>query len=465
MKIKDKDFVINTTVLQEDSLYDHVLDLISRGDLSEVSRLFIEDIHVSEVVNILESLDKDARNSLIEFLPEDFYKDTITWMPTFLVQEILDIKGLEFIVSLIQENKDTDFPYFIVKDLDNEDKHLILDAISLYKRKAVEKKLNYPKDSAGRLMQGIFISVLKDWKVAQCLNYINEIQKVSSFDISNTYDVFITDDKGIAYGMVSLAKLCMSAKDSNIMDLKSDNFRAIDTNVDQEEVALLFRKRGFLSVAVINDAGFLVGSITIDDIIDVIYQETQEDLLLVSGVQNESLGRYKTIFYVSKSRLKWLSFNFIEALMIPLIVTVFSDILSTHVILAALIQFVVALGGNAGMQSLAVTLRGLTLKLITKTNVWSQIGKEISIACINGLILGLIGYLWGSFWGEGMIIGLITFIAVFINILLGTFFGTLYPIALKKFGIDPAIASSVCVTTSTDIVGFFFVLLVATLML
>lgn len=454
---------------KEDILQNDILLLIKQDSFENIIEKF-NDLHPSDSIKILENIDIEQRRTLLNLFPKSFYIDIIEWLPDFLIQELINVKGIDFIVSIIQENKDIDLTYFIVKDLDEESKNKVLEAVSIYRRKATEKKFNYPKDSAGRLMQSSFVRVLETWNVSQCINYIKELEKNSPQDEDDYfYDVFIVDDKGVAKGVVSLAKLLTTKEDIKIDDIKNDNFKTIYTHLDQEEVALIFRNRGFVSAGVVDESGVLVGAITIDDIIDVIYQETQEDLLLMSGIQTESRrGRYRTIFNSAQRRLKWLSFNFIEALAIPFIVTIYGKVLSDHVIIAALIQFVVALGGNAGMQSLSVTLRGITLKLITKSNVYKQVGKEFSIAFLNGVILGTIGFIWGSFWGDGqsnITIGIIAFLAVFVNVILGTTFGTMYPIILKRLRIDPAVASSVCVTTSTDIVGFFLVLLIATLLL
>lgn len=186
--------------------------------------------------------------------------------------------------------------------------------------------------------------------------------------------------------------------ETKITSLLNRNFRTINANSDQEEVALIFRNRGFISAGVVDESGKLIGVINLDDVVDVIYQEAQEDLLLMSGVLDRPYQRYMKLFHAAQSRLRWLSFNFVEALIIPLIVTLFHGVLSKHVIIAALIQFVVALGGNAGMQSLSVTIRGLSLKAFSITNPWEQIRKELGIALMNGSLLGIVGF-FGVLYG------------------------------------------------------------------
>jgi len=452
---------------EENILQRQVANLIRQDKTLEAVKI-LEEMHSSDNVKILESLNQEERGKLFDIFPKSYYVEAIEWFPDYLIQELVDSKGVDFIAALIQENPDVDLTYFVVKDIDSDSKEKILDAVSSYKRKITEKKLNYPKDSAGRLMQSDVVRVLGSWNVSQCLNYIKELEKNLPHGKDDYfYDVFIVDEQGVAIGEVALSKLITSEDDINILEIRSGNFRTIPANLDQEDVALIFRNKGLISAGVVDNNGVLVGVISLDDVVDVIYQESQEDLLLMTGIQKGSV-RYRTIFYAAQKRLRWLSFNFISALTIPFIVTAFSDTLSKHVILAALIQFVVALGGNAGMQSLAVTLRGLTLKIITKSNLLKQIGKEFGIAFVNGCLLGCVGILWGAFWGDygnSIAIGTIAFLAVFINVILGTTFGTLYPIILKKLRIDPAVASSVCVTTSTDIVGYFLVLLVATMIL
>ncbi|MDR2007544.1 MAG: magnesium transporter [Alphaproteobacteria bacterium] len=459
---------VEDIVEKEDNIIQkQVISLLKADKILEAMQI-LEEMHSSDSVKILENLSREERNSLFDVFPKSFYVEAIEWFSDFLIQELVNNKGVDFIATLIQENPDVDLTYFIVKDLDVDSREKILDEVSSYKRKITEKKFNYPKDSAGRLMQSDFVRVLGSWNVAQCINYIKELEKNLPHGKDDYfYDVFIVDDEGVAIGEVALSKLITSNENTNILEIKNENFRTIPTNLDQEEVALIFRNKGFISAGVVDSNGVLVGVISLDDVVDVIYQESQEDLLLMTGIQKGNV-RYRTIFNAAQKRLRWLSFNFISAITIPFIVTAFSDTLSKHVILAALIQFVVALGGNTGMQSLAVTLRGITLKIITGSNIFKQIGKEFGIACVNGCLLGCVGILWGFFWGghdNSLALGLIAFLAVFINVILGTTFGTLYPIILKRLRIDPAVASSVCVTTSTDTVGYFLVLLVATMIL
>jgi magnesium transporter len=421
---------------------------------------------MTEAVSILEGLEHSIREPLINLLDANFFKESISWLPDYIVREIVDIKGLDFIITLIQSIKNDDIPYIIVKDLEDEEQEQILDSMSLYHRKAIEKKLTYPKDSAGRLMQSTFIAVLKDWTVAQAIIYIKELEKSNKDAIpSRWHNIFIIDDMGMAIGSISMSSLVLADSKKNILDIKDENFKTIPTNLDQEEVALVFRDRGLVVAGVVNEEGILVGAINIDDVVDVIYKEVEEDFLLASGVEGQANSSYKKIFSISKTRLKWLCVNFAQAMVIPIIVSRFSHTLEKHIIISALISFVVGLGGNAGLQTVSVTIRGLALKLISKANAFAQIRKELSVALINGLVLGLAGCVWGLFWGDAHIIGLIAFLAVLINVMLGATLGSFVPLILKRLNIDPAVASSMFVTIFTDILGFFVVLLIATMLL
>lgn len=448
-----------------DIIEDSIISAILENDFTKAESI-LNSYHISESVMLFKSLSSNYRDQLLLHFSDEYILKAIDWLPSSIIHDLIKIRGIIFITSLVTKIKSEDVAYRIIKNLTDKEKNTVLAAMLPNSSAAIRKKLSYPKESAGRLMYSNFVSVNKNWTVEEVLHYISMLRKNSSVALANIlYDIFVVDDEDKLVGAVSLSKAVSVTPETKITSLLNRNFRTINANLDQEEVALIFRNRGFISAGVVDDSGKLIGVINLDDVVDVIYQEAQEDLLLMSGVLDRPYQRYMKLFHAAQSRLRWLSFNFVEALIIPLIVTLFHGVLSKHVIIAALIQFVVALGGNAGMQSLSVTIRGLSLKAFSITNPWEQISKELGIALINGSLLGIVGFAWGSLWGNSVTIGLIAFAAVCINVILGVSFGTLFPIILKRLHIDPAIASSVCVTTATDIVGFFIVLLIATLAL
>ncbi|MFL1780864.1 Magnesium transporter MgtE [Candidatus Hepatincolaceae symbiont of Richtersius coronifer] len=418
----------------------------------------------ADTINLLEQMSEDKRKTILFLLDTAFFKEIIFWLPNYLVQETIDVKGVNFIVDLIHDIQNEDLPYFIVKDLEEKDRGVIVTALSEYKRKELEKKLKYPTDSAGRLMQSSFVSISHTWMVSQTILYLRELEEFNPAAFDNLYDIFIVDDAGVAVGSVALAKLLISKYEDKIMDIKSENFKTIETELDQEEVALVFRDRGFVTAGVVDAEGVLMGIITIEDVVDVIYKEAEEDFALVKGGIKDS-GMYRKIFHTAKLRIKWLGVNCIGIAAISTIIPFFSEVLSKYVVITALLQFVAALGGNAGLQTLSITIRNLSLKLLSPSNAWAQISKEFIIALITASALGVVGCIWGLIWGHALIVAFIAFIAVWINILLGTLLGIIYPLLLKKLGIDPAISSSMCVTTSTDFGGFLIVLSVASLLL
>lgn len=441
------------------------LALLHSNDTAKLINL-LNTMHPSELVFLLELVEDQDRTALLKTLDNNLLSNLLMWLPAYLIQEAINIKGLENIVEVIKQIKDIDAPYLILKDLEDEEKNEILNKLSVQAKRAVEKKLNYPKDSAGRLMQSYFVTVLESWTVANALQYLEELKKTTyGSNIVNLTEVFIINKQGKACGSVDLYTLITSNKASLVTEIKSPNFKTINTHLDQEEVALIFRSRDFVSAGVVDNNNILVGIITIDDVVDVIYKEVEEDLLLLNGVNKHYNNIYTSLFFKANARLKWLAFNFIEAITLPFIIAMFHTVIVKHVMVTSLIQFVVALGGNVGAQSLSVTIRGLALKIILPANAYKQISKELSIAVINGLILGAIGIVWGVIFGETWMFGVIAFMAVLINVVMGAFFGTVFPIMFKKFGIDPAIASAIFTTTFTDICGYFVVLLIASILL
>ncbi len=426
----------------------------------------LKDMHISEACNLLDRLISGPIREILVLLDIPFYITAMPWLTPDIIRLLPDTIGMEMIFEIVRGINNKDTIHYLVEVLDEEDAQLILDEISFYDRKILENILNYPEESAGRLMQTTVISVLDSWNVKQCLNYIKNIFQVSNFlNDNNISEVFIVNDKNQPVGVVSLSKIIIANENLQITTIKDENFKTIPTNMDQEEVAFLFKTRGFLSAPVVNDNNVLVGYISIESIIDVVYKESEEDLSLIAGTGSNKQGFIGNIFVSALTRSKWLSFNLIEAALIPFIVIYFDDVLTKYVILTALIQFVVALGGNTGMQSLSVTMRELTLKRISPSNATKHITRELLMAFINACMLGVIGLLWGIFWGGGYMVAIVAFLAVFVNVILGVIFGTLYPMLFKSFKIDPAVASSVCVTTSNDVLGFFIVLYIAHILL
>ena len=464
--------MLNLPTEDIDTLLITISTLVKEEQWQELEKK-ISGLHFSLVSDLLRNLNNSERILIFASLSQKFYLDYISNFSVEYIREIINIKGVEFVINIINYIDDNNVTLDIIQNLSEEEQSFILHSIVGSNRVLLENQLTYPKDSAGRLMKTDFISVFESWTVEKVLHYIKIMKERGKIHDDKLHDIFVVNGYGEPVYGISLANLLFCDNNTKIKELVKNDFISVDTNCDQEEVALLFRNRFLSSLAVINQSKVLIGVITINEVINVIYQETQEDLLLLSGVSEDTnplknqlkISVLSNFFGIALKRFRWLTFNFIEALFIPFIILMFKDTLSENVILSALIQFVVALGGNAGMQSMAVTLRSITLKLIAPSNLLKPIIKELKLAFINATLLGIIAALWGYLFMGNLLLGIVGFSAVWINIILGTLFGTLYPIVLKKMNIDPAVAGAICITTSTDIIGFFLVLLIASRLL
>ncbi len=443
-------------------LENQLIDFVENNKLTSAIDT-LKKLHSSDSTLLLERLPQEIREIILDNLDIDFLKQIILWFPSYIIQDLISIKDTKFFIDFLNDLQNEDVSYLIIKHLEPQDKNYVLNAISIENKISIEKKLSYPKDSAGRLMHSSFVVAFENWSVDETLDYLKKNN--NNINHHNIYDIFIVNESKQVISSVSLKSLLLAKPNQNILQLQNIDFKCVNVILDQESVALLFRNKGLSSLAVVDDSNTILGVILVDDIIDVVYSESQEDFLLTSGVNAHYHKKDNSLFHNAFLRLKWLFVNFIEALTIPFIVLLFKNTIEKYVIVAAIVQFVVALGGNSGGQSLSITIRALALNLISGNNVKSQIFKELSISFINGILLGIIGFAWGCFFGHGIIIGIITFIAVWINIVMGSAFGTLFPMIFKKLNIDPAVASSICVTTATDICGFFLVLLIASFLL
>jgi magnesium transporter len=313
-------------------------------------------------------------------------------------------------------------------------------------------------------MQRELVSVPESWTVGDTIDYLRdsaENEKVNLPD--HFYSIFVVDPKHKPKGAISLDTLLRSKRPTMLSQIMQSNLKQIPVNADQEDVAFLFRQRDLVSASVVDELGRLVGVITIDDIVDVIDEEHEEDFMRLGGVREDDL--YDATIDTTKSRFSWLLINLLTAIMTSLVISLFDGTIDQMVALAVLMPIVASMGGNAGTQTLTVVVRALTMNEITTTNAGKIICKELIVGSLNGCIFSIIagGVAW--VWFGNPLLGGVIAMAMIINMAIAGLAGTTIPILLDRNKIDPAIASSVFITTITDVVGFFVFLGLATLIL
>ncbi len=320
----------------------------------------------------------------------------------------------------------------------------------------LERSLDYPEDSAGRLMQSDVIAVPPFWSVGQVIDYMRE-----TADLPDEFSqIFVVDPTRKLIGVVELNRLLRSKRPMLISAIMDENSRTIPVDLDQEEVARQFERYNLMSAAIVDTDGRLVGVVTADDVVEVVKEEAEEDIYRLAGVGDETVS--DTVVSTSRSRLPWLGVNLLTAMLASTVISFFGATIDQMVALAVLMPICASMGGNAGTQTMTVAVRALATRDLSTVNAWRVILRESLVGLINGItfavLIGLIAYLWFQSPGLGLVIAS----AMVINLLAAALAGILIPITLDRFGADPAVASGVFVTMVTDVVGFMAFLGLAT---
>ena len=415
-------------------------------------RALMAPLHSADAADLFECISTDERRQLLgvahDVLNPDFYSE----LDETIRDEAVDIIGLDAIAATVS-GLDIDDAIDLVEELDAHEREHILAAVSPADRTLIEEGLSYPHDSAGRMMQREVMTVPMSWSVGKTIDYMRDYADQVDTNLSNIfYELVVVNSKRMPVGNIPLSMLLQSKRPIAVIDIMHKEIKLVPVDMDQEEVAFLFRQRDLVSAAVISNDGQLVGTITVDDVVDVIHEEAEDDIFLLGGLQEGDL--YAATIDTTKSRFAWLFVNLITAILASAVIGLFQATIEQVVALAVLMPIVASMGGNAGTQTLTVVVRALAMKELTITNAMRQIAKEFLVGGINGVLfavlMGTVAWLWFSSAELGLVIGL----AMTVNMLVAGAAGAAIPIVLERKGIDPALASTVFLTTVTDIVGF-----------
>ena len=412
-------------------------------------------LHQSELGDLLEALLPEQRRALIELLGTDFDFLALTEVDDAIRMEIVDNMPNEQIAQAVQE-LDSDDAVYILEDLDQEDQDEILAQLPFTERVRLRRSLAYPEETAGRRMQTEFVAVPPFWTVGQTIDYMREDQNLPE----RFSQVFVIDPGFRLLGAIDLDQILRTKRTVKIEEVMHETRHAIPATMDQEEAAREFEQYDLLSAAVVDENERLVGVLTIDDVVDVIQQEAEEDLLRLGGVGDEELS--DKVLATSRSRVPWLLVNLGTAFLAAAVIGLFDQTIERIVALAVLMPIVAGMGGNAGSQTMTVTVRALATKDLDIYNAGRIIRREMGVGLINGVLFAtLIGIIAGA-WFQDLNLGGIIAIAMIINMFMAAVAGIIIPLLLDRFGADPAVASAVFVTAITDVVGFFAFLGLAT---
>ncbi|GAA4215951.1 magnesium transporter [Sphingomonas endophytica] len=424
-----------------------VLDAVEAGDVAEAHAL-VEPLHPADIADLFELTPEDCRRDLAAAVSDLLDADVFAEMNDYVREALIDALDARQVADIASE-LDTDDAVAIIEDMEPEDQREVLRAMEPDDRAAIEEALSYPEESAGRLMQRDLVAVPEHWTVGDVLDYLRADETLTT----DFWEIFVVDPTHEPVGTCSLSWILRTPRSIAIADVMQREQTLIPVDMDQEEVALRFQKYALISAAVVDGSGRLVGMITVDDVVHIIQQEAGEDALRLSGAGEGDIN--EPIRLTVRTRLTWLLINLPTAMIAATVVGLFDERIARFAVLAQLMGIVSGMGGNAGTQTLAVVVRALATNQLTGSNTMRMIVRELRIAGSNGVGLGLLvgagSYLWFGNPALAMVFGL----ALFINNIVAGLAGVLVPVTLDRFDVDPAVASSVFVTTCTDSLGFF----------
>ncbi len=418
-------------------------------------RQHVASLHESEIGDLLESLQTEQRHALVRLLGKDFDLTVLTEVDETIRLDIVDQMPNAQIAAAIGD-LDSDDAVYILEDLNQEDREEILAQLPFTERVRLRRALDYPESSAGRRMQTEFVAAPPFWSVGQTIDYLREAE-----DLPERFtQIFVIDPTFKLLGVLDLDQVLRSKRQVKIETIMRETNYPVPASMDQEEAAQLFEQYDLLSAAVVDENGRLVGVLTIDDVVDVIQEEAEEDIMRLGGVGDEELS--DSVLDTSRSRVPWLLVNLLTAFLAASVIGLFDATIEQIVALAVLMPIVAGMGGNAASQTMTVTVRALATRSLSIHNAWRIIRRESGVGLLNGVLFGILIGVVAGLWFEDVNIGGIIATAMLINMIAAAIAGIMIPLLLDKFGADPAVASTVFVTTVTDVTGFFSFLGLAT---
>ncbi|SIO56690.1 magnesium transporter [Rhodovulum sp. ES.010] len=443
----------------DDRLVSSVLLAVAAGDSDRIGEL-LAPLHPADIADLLEQIDSGRRRELLLLGGRYFDGSVLSELEEGLREEVIAFLPPDVLADAVRELESDDV-VDLLEDLEKPQQDAILGALESADRMAVQQALTYPEYSAGRLMQREVVRAPEHWSVGETIDYLRANKKTLP---DQFYHVIVVDPGIRPVGYVTLGKLLSSKRSVKLKTLFEESFRTIPVSQPESEVAYAFNQYHLISAPVVDDAGRLVGVITIDDAMNVLDEEHEEDILRLAGVSEES-SLSDRVSETTRQRFPWLFVNLMTAIVASIVIAQFEDAIAQVVALAVLMPIIASMGGNAGTQSLTVAVRALATKDLTGANVWRVVRREFAVGLINGaifaLVMGVVGLIW---FGSGQL-GLVIAAAMIINLGVAALAGILIPVALDRLGVDPALASGTFVTTVTDVVGFFAFLGLASMVL
>jgi len=423
-----------------------VQERVEAGD-AEGARALVIPLHPADIADLFELIPAHDRAPLAAAISDVLDADVFAEMNDHVREGLLDQLDAGQLAD-IAGDLDTDDAVAIIEDLEADEQAAVLREMEPDERAAIEQALTFPEESAGRLMQRDLVAVPEHWTVGQVIDYLRGEPDLTT----DFWEVFVVDPAHKPVGTCMLSWIMRTPRPVAVADVMQREQTLIPVDMDQEEVALRFQKYALISAAVVDDDGRLVGMITVDDIVHIIQEEASEDALLLSGAGDGDIN--EPILDSYRARVRWLIANLGTALVASTIIGLFSGAIAQMVALAVLMPIVAGVGGNAGTQTLAVTVRALATNQLTQSNTMRTITREIRIALMNGATIAVVIGIGVSLAFGNAVLGGVIAAAMMTNIVVAGLAGVLVPLAIERMDGDPAVASSVFVTMVTDSMGF-----------
>ena len=424
-----------------------VADAIRNDDIPTLRKL-VRDLHEADLADVIELLPHDDRIRLIQLLGRQFDVEALSELEEPVRDELMEALPASVIARAVRK-LETDDAAWLLEELPEDEKRQILARVPKADRVAVERALHYAEDAAGRFMQAQFVAVPEHWTVGEVIDHLRTDDDLPD----EFFEIYVVNPRFNVLGAVSTARLLRTPRERPITDIMEKPPAIFHVNDDIEDVARQFEHYNLVSAPVVDDSGRLVGSLYIDDIVDVLEEEAAEDMLGMHGVHDEEI--HDSVLSITRARFTWLFINLGTAVLASWVISWFDATIQQMVALAVLMPIVASMGGNAGTQTMAVTVRALATNELGRANLWRVIWRETAVGVLNGLLFAVIMGAFTWWWFGASQLGLVIGMAMIINLLAAALAGILIPLALDKLGADPALASTIFVTTVTDVVGFF----------
>ncbi|WP_321390779.1 magnesium transporter [Emcibacter sp.] len=457
-KKKRKKKKLKQEVLQNSpELVQEVVRALEEDDHERIDDV-VDALHSADLADLFEQLTTEDRAALVTHIGGDLDPDVLTELDEVARDHVITEMDDRHVVKAITE-METDDAIHLIEDLDEVDQRRILDALPEDDRIAVEEGLSYPEESAGRLLQKKLIAVPSLWPVGKVIDFLREEDGLPE----DFYEIFVVDPLHHPIGTLRLSHLLRASRDVLVSEIMDADPKVVPVDMDQEEVAFLFRQYDLTSMGVVDQSGRLIGMITVDDVVDVMDEEVQEDILRMAGVQDTDI--LEGVLEASRNRITWLVVNLGTAILASLVISQFDATIQQMVALAILMPIVASLGGNAGNQAMTVAVRSLATRELTSSNAFRVVTRELSIGFLNGCALATIIGVLTALWFQNPALGGVIALAMVVNMIVAGLAGIMVPLTLEKMNIDPALASTVLVTAITDVIGFLAFLGLAALFL